>query len=326
MIKRRAFAKAVALAPLVSPLTAFAQPLDYPTRTIQLVVGFPAGQASDIGARLIAKEMSEDLKQVIYIDNKPGATGIVAHQFVKNAAPDGYTLLFGSTATLAINPSLFRTLPYDPLKDFAPVAMLYVSPMFLVASPDLPVNTLTEAIAWVKAHPGQGTYGSGGSGSTQHITMELLKREAGLDIMHVPYKGTPAMVNDLIAGRVNFAFESATAIMPYIQAKSVKVLGTSVATRLPSMPDIPTIAEQGFPGFEAMTWGALVAPAGTPAPIVERLNQAANKAMASKAIAAYFAQTYSMPRTGPPSALAAFLRDENVKWGKAVIASGAQVD
>jgi tripartite-type tricarboxylate transporter receptor subunit TctC len=328
MTTRRAFAKALALAPMTAPAfsRAFAQDRDYPNHVVQLVVGFPAGQASDIGARLLAKAMGEDLKQPMYVDNKPGATGIVAHQFVKNASPDGYTVLFGSTATLAINPSLFRKLPYDPLKDFVPVAMLYASPMFLIASPDLPANNFAEAIAYVKANPGKMTYGSGGSGSTQHISMELLKREAGLDIMHVPYKGTPGMLNDLIAGRVNFAFEAATSIMPYIQAKSVKVLGTSVAARLASMPDIPTIAEQGFPGFEAMTWAALVAPAGTSTPIVERLNQAANKALVSKELTDHFGRTYSMPRPGTPAMLAAFLRDENAKWSKAVAASGAQVD
>lgn len=328
MTTRRAFAKALALAPLAAPFVAqaFAQDRDYPNRTVQLVVGFPAGQASDIGARLLAKAMADDLKQAVYVDNKPGATGIIAHQFVKNAPPDGYTILFGSTATLAINPSLFRKLPYDPLKDFVPVAMLYASPMFLVAAPDLPVATLAEMIAYAKASPGKATYGSGGSGSTQHISMELLKREAGIDILHVPYKGTPGMLNDLLAGRVNFAFESATAIMPYIQAKSVKVLGTSVAARLASMPDIPTVAEQGFPGFEAMTWAALVAPAGMPAPIVDRLNQAANKALASKELTEHFGRAYSIPRPGTPDALAAFLRDENAKWSKAVALSGAQVD
>jgi tripartite-type tricarboxylate transporter receptor subunit TctC len=327
MTTRRAFTKALAFAPLMVPARgAFAEDRDYPNHVVQLVVGFPAGQASDIGARLLAKGMADDLKQAVYVDNKPGATGIIAHQFVKNAAPDGYTVLFGSTATLAINPSLFRKLPYDPLKDFTPVAMLYASPMFLIASPDLPANTFAEAVAYVKANPGKMTYGSGGSGSTQHISMELLKREAGLDIMHVPYKGTPGMLNDLLAGRVNFAFEAATSIMPYIQAKSVKVLGTSVAARLPSMPDISTIAEQGFPGFEAMTWAALVAPVGTPAPIVERLNQAANKALVSKELTEHFGRTYSIPRPGTPAELTVFLRNENAKWAKAVAASGAQVD
>lgn len=328
MISRRSFARALAAAPLAGPAigTAFAQDGDYPSRVLQLVVGFPAGQASDIGARLMAKQMAEDLKQSVYVDNKPGATGIIAHQFVKNAPPDGYTFLFGSTATLAINPSLFRKLPYDPIKDFAPVALLWISPMFLVASPNLPVKSFAEAVAYVKAHPGKTTYGSGGSGSTQHIAMELLKKEIGLDMMHVPYKGTPGMLNDLIAGRVDFAFESASSIVPYIQAKSVKVLGTSVSARLPIMPDVPTIAEQGLPGFEAMTWAAFVAPAGTPAPVVARLNQAANRGLASQDMIDNFAKTYGQPRPGTPADLEAFLRKEIEKWGRAVGTSGAQVD
>jgi tripartite-type tricarboxylate transporter receptor subunit TctC len=328
MTTRRAFARALAIAPLMAPpfSRAFAQDRDYPNRTVQLVVGFPAGQASDIGARLLAKAMAEDLKQAVYVDNKPGATGIIAHQFVKNASPDGYTVLFGSTATLAINPSLFRKLPYDPLKDFAPISLLWVSPMFLVVSPDLPVNTFAEAIAYVKANPGKTTYGSGGSGSTQHIAMELLKKELGLDMMHVPYKGTPGMLNDLIAGRVNFAFESASAIIPYIQAKSVKALATSVLSRLPIMPDLPTIAELGLPGFEAVTWAAFVAPAGTPTPVVARLNEAVSKALASKDMTDNFAKTHAQPRPGTPADLEAFLRKEIAKWGKAVAASGAQVD
>ena len=328
MISRRSFARTFVAAPIAAAASgpAFAQDGPYPNRTLQLVVGFPAGQASDIGARLMARQMAEELKQAVYVDNKPGATGIVAHQFVKQAAPDGYTFLFGSTATLAINPSLFRKLPYDPLKDFAPVAILWVSPMFLVASPDLPANTFAEAVAYVKANPGKTTYGSGGSGSTQHISMELVKKELGLDMMHVPYKGTPAMLNDLMAGRVDFAFESASAIIPYIQAKSVKALATSVASRLPIMPDVPTIAEQGLPGFEAVTWAAFVAPAGTPAPIVARLNEAANKALASKDMTDNFAKTYAQPRPGTPADLDAFLRKEIAKWGKAVAVSGAQVD
>ena len=327
MISRRSFARTLVAAPIAAAAHGAASAQDdYPSRTIQLVVGFPAGQASDIGARLMARQMAEELKQSVYVDNKPGATGIIAHQFVKQAPPDGYTFLFGSTATLAINPSLFRKLPYDPLKDFAPVALLWVSPMFLVAAPDRPFNTFTEAVAWVKANPGKTTYGSGGSGSTQHIAMELLKKELGLDMMHVPYKGTPGMLNDLMAGRVDFAFESASAIIPYIQAKSVKALATSVASRLPIMPDLPTVAEQGLPGFEATTWAAFVAPAGTPAPVVARLNAAANKALVSQDMTDNFAKTYAQPRPGTPADLDAFLRKEIAKWGKAVAASGAQVD
>jgi tripartite-type tricarboxylate transporter receptor subunit TctC len=327
MINRRTFTRAIAAGPFVASALQSARAADaFPNHIVQLVVGFPAGQASDVGARLIAKQMADELKQAVYVDNKPGATGIVAHQFVKNAAPDGYTILFGSTATMAINPSLFRKLPYDPLKDFTPVAMLYASPMFLICTPELPINSVKEMVAYVKANPGKTTYGSGGSGSTQHITMELLKKELGLDMMHVPYKGTPGMLNDLMGGRVNFAFEAATSIMPYIQAKSVKVLGTSVAQRLPAMPDIPTIAEQGLADFEAMTWGCLVGPAGIPAPVVARLNEAANKALVSPDVTAHFGRTYARAMPGTPADLQAFLQKENAKWHTAVEASGAQVD
>lgn len=324
MLTRR---KVLATAPgMVIAGRAGAQDGGYPSRPIQLVVGFPPGQASDVGARLLAKQMAEDLKQPVYVDNKPGATGIVAHQFVKNAAPDGYTILFGSTATLAINPTLFRKLPYDPLKDFTPVAMLYASPLFLVAAPELPVSTLAEAVAWIKARPGKATYGSGGSGSTQHISMELLKRDLGLDLLHVPYKGTPGMLTDLMAGRVDFAFESATSIVALIQARSVKALGVSLLTRVPSLPDVPTLAEQGLPGFQSVTWGAFVAPAGVPDPVVARLNGAANRALAAPELTEHFARTYAQPRPGTPADLAAFLRQEIARWAPAVAASGAQVD
>lgn len=333
MIRRRSLARAIAALPLAAPSIgrALAQGQGqgqgtYPNHIIQLVVGFPAGQASDLSARLLAKQMADDLKQQIYVDNKPGATGIVAHQFVKNASPDGYTILFGSTATLAINPSLFRKLPYDPLTDFAPVAKLYASPMFLIASPTLPANSFSEAVAYVKARPGKATYGSGGSGSTQHISMEQLKRELGLDIMHVPYKGTPGMLIDLIAGRVDFAFEASTSIVSHIQSKSVKVLAVATEARLATMPDVPTLSELGLPGFTAMTWGALVAPAGTPAPIVERLNRAANQAVASREMAENFAQTYAQPFPGTPADLKSFMAAEIAKWAKAVAVSGAQVD
>jgi tripartite-type tricarboxylate transporter receptor subunit TctC len=327
MITRRILARAVAAAPLAALAgEGRAQDSNYPSKIIQLVVGFPAGQSSDIGARVLTKQMAEVLNQQIYVDNKPGASGIVGHEYVKNAKPDGYTILFGSTGTLAINPTLFRKLPYDPIKDFAAVAMLYQTPMFLVAAPTLPFNTFREAVAYVKANPGKTTYGSGGSGSTQHIAMQMLNKQMGMDCMHVPYKGTPGMVTDLMAGRVDFTIEPGTSIMPYIQAKSVKVLGTTVAKRLPFLPDIPTVAEQGAPGFEAMTWGALLAPAGTPAPVVAKLNAAANQALGSKEMAEHFGRTYAQPMPGTPAELEAFLKKEIAKWGKAVEESGAQVD
>lgn len=323
-MRRRTFAAALGAATLAPHFLARAG--TYPDRPIQIIVGFPPGQASDIGARVVAIKLGEELKQTVIVDNKAGAMGIIGHQFVKGAAPDGYTVLYGSSGTLAINPGLYRKLQYDPLKDFIPVILLNSSPMFLVASNDTPVHNLKEMIAFVKANPGKVSYGSSGNGATQHIAMEMLKKEAGIDMLHVPYKGSPPMVTDLIGGRVQFAFDVSTSILPHAKAGRVRLLGVSSAQRLPSQPDIPTIAEQGLPGFEALTWAALMVPAGTPAPIVQQLNAAANRALRSKLVLEHYAKSESLPRGGSPEEFATFLKLEVKKWGEAVAASGAQVD
>ena len=218
MTTRRSFTKALALSPFILPQLpgAFAQ-AKFPSKPVQMLVGFPPGQTSDIGARLMAKQMSEVLKQTVYVENKPGAATIIAHQALKAAPPDGYTIAYSSTGPLAINPTLYKKLPYDPQADFDSVAMLYEAPMFFVTHKNMPVNNFQEAVAYIKANPGKVEYGSGGSGLTVHITTELLKKEAGLDMLHVPYKGAPAMITDLIAGRVQFAFEVTSAILPFAE-------------------------------------------------------------------------------------------------------------
>jgi tripartite-type tricarboxylate transporter receptor subunit TctC len=324
MIRRRSFAAALGAAPLLGT-RAFAQET-YPSRPVQMVVGFPPGQASDVGARVVGIKLGEELHQTVYVENKVGAAGIIAHQYVKNAPADGYTLLYGSTGTLAINPGLYRKLPYDPLKDFAPVVLLNSSPMFLVTPVETPVRNLKEMIAYVKASPGKIAYGSSGNGVTQHIAMEMLKKEAGIDMLHVPYKGSPPMVTDLIAGRVQFAFDVSTSILPHARSGRVRLLGVSSAERIPTMPDVPTIAEQGLPGFEALTWAGLLVPAKTPAAVVERLNTAANAALRSKQVLDHYAKSESTPRGGSPDAFGLFLQSEVDKWGKAVAASGAHLD
>ena len=327
MTSRREFSRALAFGPLALALPrAKAQENGYPIRPIQLVVGFPAGQASDVGARVVSSKMAEDLKQTIYVDNKVGAAGIIAHQFVKNAPADGYTLLYGSTGTLAINPKLYRKLPYDPLKDFAPIALLNSSPMFLATPSDTPVRNLKEMIAYVKARPGQLSYGSSGNGATQNIAMEMLKTQAGIDLLHVPYKGSPPMITDLIGGRVQFAFEVSTAILPHVKSGRIKLLGISTAERIASLPEVQTIAEQGLPGFEAVTWAGLLAPAATPRTIIDRLNQAANHALRDQSVLEHMDKAGSTVRGGTTASFAQFLRDETAKWGKAVVASGAQLD
>jgi tripartite-type tricarboxylate transporter receptor subunit TctC len=328
MTSRREFAKILAGgAAYLSAPAIFAQSRPaYPTRSVRMVVGFPPGQSLDIGARIIAMKLTEDLKQTVFVDNKPGASGIISHEFVKNAAPDGYTLLMGSGATLAINPGLYRKLPYNPVKDFTPVILINSSPMYLVTSANMPVNNLQEMIAYVKKRPGQISYGSGGSGLTQHIAMEMLKKEADLDMLHIPYKGSPAMVTDLIAERVQFGFDTATSILPHAAAGRVKLLGISNHERSPRTPNVPTIAEQGLPGFLAITWAGLVAPAGTPSEIVEQLNAAVNRALGSKEVIDRFVSTGSTINGGSAADFGRFLPQEIARWGRAVQASGAQVD
>jgi len=327
MTNRRSFAKALGACPLMlAPLPrAWAQP-GYPAKQIQMVVGFPAGQSSDISARAIAAQLSAELKQMVWIDNRVGASGIIAHQYVKGAPPDGYTLLYGSSGTLAINPTLYKKLPYDPLKDFTPVVLINTSTMFLATAADSPVKNFKELIEFVRANPGKVSYGSSGNGTTSHIAMELLKSEANLDMMHVPYKGSPPMMTDLIAGRVHFAFDVSNSIMPFVQSGRVRLLGTSTGERMPWAPDVPTIAEQGLPGFEAATWAGIVAPAGTPAAVIEALNAAANRALAARPVLEYFAKAGSTIRGGSAAAFGKFIQSEIVKWRKAVLASGAQID
>jgi tripartite-type tricarboxylate transporter receptor subunit TctC len=298
----------------------------YPSRPIRMVVGFPSGQAIDGVARFFAQKLGEELKQSIIVDNRAGASGIIAHEHVKNSLPDGYTLLITSGATMAINPALFKKLSYDPLKDFTSVILTNTTPMFLAVNPSVPVVTFPEMMTYVKARPGKLAYGSGGSGLTQHIAMEMLKKEAGVDLLHVPYKGSPAMVTDLIGGQVQFAFDTSTSILPHAANGRVKLLGVTSLTRSAAAPNVPTLAEQGLPGFEALTWAGLVAPAGTPQAIVEKVNSAMNRVLKTPATATYLAGIGATVSGGTAADFDRFIRKELVRWGKAVKDSGAQVD
>lgn len=298
----------------------------FPERPIKMIVGFPPGQSTDAVARLIAQKMGEDLKQTIYVDNKPGAAGILSHEEARRSAADGYTILMASATTLAINPTLYPRLPYDPLRDFEPVAKVSAGPLYLFTSKSTPVNNVKEFLAYVKARPGKVTYGSGGNGTSQHIAMEMLKKAADIDLLHVPYKGSPAMVTDLIGGQIDFGFEAAPSIVPHAKAGRVKLLGVTSAKRSAAQPDVPTLQEQGIAGFEAITWLAIMAPKGTPAPIVQRINLALNNALKSPEIVAQMAMTGGTPAGGTPAELRAFVVSEMARWGKAVKDSGAQVD
>jgi len=298
----------------------------YPSRPIRIVVGFPSGQAIDGVARYFAQKLGEDLKQPVIVDNRAGASGIIAHEHVKGSLPDGYTLLITSGATMAINPALFKKLSYDPIKDFTPVILTNTTPMFLAVNATLPISTFPEMLAYAKERSGKVAYGSGGSGLTQHIAMEMLKKAANIDLLHVPYKGSPAMVTDLIGGQIQFAFDTSTSILPHAANNRVKLLGVTSLTRSAAAPNVPTLAEQGLPGFEALTWAGLVAPAGTPAAIVEKVNASMNRVLKNPATATYLVSIGATTSGGTPADFDRFIRKELVRWGTAVRDSGAQVD
>lgn len=326
MTTRRAFAAATASVLGAAAMPRGARGAGFPERPLRLVVGFPPGQSLDIVARIVAERLAVVLGQPVVIENRAGAAGIIAHEIVKNAPPDGYTLLITSSGPLAINPTLYKRLPYDPIRDFTPVVLVNASAMYLVARATMPVSNVREMIALVKANPGKFTYGSGGSGVTQHIAMEMLKDAAGLDLLHVPYKGSPAMVTDLLAGNVDFCFEPSTSILPHVRTGRVKVLGISSAKRSDVTPEVPTVAEQGVPDYEARTWAGILAPAGTPAPVVEQLNKILNTILASSDVGGRIRHNGSVPGGGTPAEFAELIRSEIVRWGRAVKASGAQVD
>ncbi|MFO1196786.1 MAG: tripartite tricarboxylate transporter substrate binding protein [Burkholderiaceae bacterium] len=326
MTTRRGFAAAAAIG-----LTAAAGPrrvlgAGYPERPVRMVVGFPPGQSLDIVARIVAERLGAVLGQPVVVENRAGAAGIIAHEAVRNAPPDGYTLLISSSGSLAINPSLYRKLPYDPVRDFAPIVAINASPMYLATRTAMPVSSVVEMIPYVKARPGKLTYGSGGSGLTGHIAMEMLKDAAGLDLLHVPYKGSAPMITDLISGQVDFCIEPSSSILPQARAGKVRLLGVTTSKRQEAMPELPTIAEQGVADFEAMTWSGLLAPAGTQVAIVEQLNRAMNQVLEHPEVVARIRGNGSATVGGSRADFERFVRAEIARWGRAVRASGAQVD
>lgn len=298
----------------------------YPNRPIRLIVGVPAGQSTDIIARLLASKVGAILGQSFVVDNRPGAGGIISQEAAKSALADGYTLVMASGATMAINPALYRKLPYDPVADFEPIVGLISAPLFLFTSPSTPVTSTRYLVNYVKSSSAPVAYGSTGNGGTQHIAMEMLKKQAGIDMIHVPYKGAPPMVTDVIGGQVMFGFDAAPSILPMAAAGQVKLLGISSARRSPVAPDVPTIAEQGLSGYSAETWAALFAPKRTPGPIVDKLNATFNEVLKDPAVKAELIRRGAQATGGTPAELKHFVAAELVRWRDAVRASGARVD
>jgi tripartite-type tricarboxylate transporter receptor subunit TctC len=299
---------------------------DYPNRPITLVVPFPPGGSTSIVARTVSDKMSEVLGQSIVIDNRGGAGGTVGSRAVSKSAPDGYTILLGYTGTLAIGPTLYGNVGYDPRKDFEPIGRIGTAPNTLVVHPSLPVHSVAELIAYGKANPGKLNYGSAGIGTVSHVCGEYFATAAGVTLTHIPYKGTGPAITDLLGGHIPMAFAPIPATHENAQAGKLRMLAVTSAVRSTLLPDVPTIAESALPGFEAVLRYGLVAPPGTPRPMIERLNAALYTALASPDVRARLAIDGAEPLPGTPADYAADIDREEAQWSKVVKTSGAKAE
>jgi tripartite-type tricarboxylate transporter receptor subunit TctC len=294
----------------------------WPDKPIRLILSVPA----DVTARLITPGLSQLLGQPLVADNRGGAGGLIGAEIVAKSAPDGYTLFISSPGALTILPHLRKSVPYDTLKDFAPISLISVGPFVLITHPSVPARSVKELIALAKSQPGKLNYASAGNGVANHLAMEMFKQMAGVDITHVPYKGAPQAVTDVLAGHMNMMFNSIAPIVANIKAGRVRVLGIASSKRSPQLPDVPTISEAGVPGFEAVNWFGMFAPAKTPKAIITRVNQAVVKVLRSPDIQAQFIALGADPVGDSPEEFAAFIRRDLERYAKVVKLSGAKLD
>jgi tripartite-type tricarboxylate transporter receptor subunit TctC len=305
---------------LLSLGAAFAQ--TYPDKPIRILVGFAAGGPADISARLIADRLTEAWGQPVVVENVTGAAGNLATDRVAKAAPDGHTLLLAASATIVTNPSLYQKLTFDPVKDLAPVTQICFTPNILAVPTGVPPASVPELVAFVRAHPGALTYGSAGVGTSQHLAGELFKTMAGIDIQHVPYRGIAAVMPDLLGGRLTMAFGNISAILPLVREGKLRALAVSSLRRSAAVPDLPTMIEAGFPGFNATAWFALMAPAGTPQPIIEKLHREAVRVLALPDVRKRFDDLGMEVVANTPAEFAAVIKDETPFWAKVIRDAG----
>ena len=299
---------------------------EYPTKPIRLVITYPPGGNTDLVGRALALKLGEFMGQQVVVDNRGGAGGVLGSMITAQSAPDGYTIMLGTSAGMVINPLLSRKLTYDPVRDFAPVSMVVIVPQLLVINPQLPVKNVRELIAFAKAKPGYLNAGSSGVGTPNHFGTELLKWLAGVDIVHVPYKGGAPALTDLLGGQIQMAFSSVPAVLPHIKAGRLVALGVGSAKRSPALPNIPTIAEAGVPGYEYTTWYGVFAPAKTPRTLITRLNAEIVKAMETPDIKDRFTALGGDPDPGTPEELRAYMANESAKWAKIIKAANIRVE
>jgi tripartite-type tricarboxylate transporter receptor subunit TctC len=304
----------------------FAAAQTYPDRPIRLIAPFAAGGPSDIMARLVSQKLNESMGQPVVVDNRAGAGGAVGCEIAARAAPDGYTLLLGSSGNLSVNPSLYKKLPYDPVKDFQPITQLEAGPQVLVVHPAVAAESVQELIALAKAKPHALNFASGGTGTGNHLASELFKATAGIDIVHVPYKGTGQALTDLVGGQVQMMMSSLLPAMPQVKAGRLRALAVTSAKRTPVLPDLPTIAESGMPGFETTSWHGILVPARTPKTIAARLHDELVKMLAQPDVRARFTSEGIDAIGNTPQEFAAYIRSETVKYAKVIQQAGIKAD
>ena len=309
---------------LALPAASHAQ--GYPSKPIRFVVPYPAGGPLDTVARLLGAKVSESVKQPVVVDNKPGAGGNIGADIVAKSPADGYTILMGAVATHAINPTLYKAIPYDPIKDFAPITQVASTPNVLVINPSVPVATVREFITYAKANPGKLNFGSGSTGSAGHLAGELFKSMAGVDMAHVPYKGAAPAMQDLVGGQIQAMFDNLASSLAQVKAGKIKALAVTTSKRSQFAPDLPTVAESGLPGFDISTWFGIFAPAGTPKEALDRLHAEFTKALAAPDVREKMVNLGAEPVGSKPEEFAAYIKAESEKYSRVIKASGARVD
>jgi tripartite-type tricarboxylate transporter receptor subunit TctC len=322
-MKRLPMLAALAVSALGLLPAAMARAQDYPSRQITLIAPWPAGGAIDAAARAVAQPLSERLGKSVVVENRPGAGSVIGTAAGAKAAPDGYTLVMPGSGSLAISATMYKKLPYDPIKDFDHMVLGAKVPFVLVVNPSLPVHNVTELVAHAKQHPGELSFASGGPGSPHHLYGELLKSMTGIEMMHVPYKGSAPALTDVIAGHVPLMFSDTVPALPQIKEGRVRVLGVSTAARLPSAPEIPPIAEVGVPGFDAAGWGVFSVPAGTPKEVVSKLRAALAETVVLPEVQQQLIRVGMVPTAvAQPAEVARFVESEIARWGKVVTQAG----
>jgi tripartite-type tricarboxylate transporter receptor subunit TctC len=322
--RRRAIAAlACALALLAAP--AWSQS-GYPTKPVRIVVPFPPGQAADTFSRMLAERLTALWGQQVIVENRGGGGGVPGVMAVKDAAPDGYTWLVGTSGTLGVNPSVYAKIPYDPLKDFAPASNIFIVPLVIVAHPSFAPNTVAELVDAAKKAPGRINFASAGPGTAQHMTGELFKSRAGIDLVHIPYKGSGPGITDLVGGQVPIMFDSITSAMPHIKSGRAKAIAVTTAQRIPQLPDVPTVAESGYPGFEGVGWSGIVLPAGTPRDIVERVSADIQKLLNDPQLRERMIDRGGIPDPRTPQGYTDFIRSEIEKWAQVAKAANVRLD